>query len=207
MELVKVKKSDRENKANYRPVSLLSSFSKVFRRTMYDRLLQHININNNLVEEQFGFRPATSTGKASYRFINEILNVMNERKVVGGIFCDLQKGFDCVNHNLLTKLEFYGVTGTALKLIKSYLKGRYYKVSLDGNLPNSNSEWGETWHGVPQGSIRGPLRFLLYINYLPKIVNGNAEVVLYADTSIVIASPNPTYFTNSNISNKIQIKF
>jgi hypothetical protein len=70
--------------------------------------------------------------------------VINERKVVGGIFFDLQKALDCVNRNiLLTKLEFYGVTGTLLKLIKSYLEGRYQKVIPDNNLPNSNSGWGE----------------------------------------------------------------
>jgi hypothetical protein len=127
--------------ANYRPVSLLTPFSKVFQKIMCERFLQHINVNNILVEEQFGFRPATPTGKASYRLINEILNAMNERKVVGGIFCDLQTVFDCVNHNiLLTKSEFYGVTETTLKLIKSYLEGRYQKVILDGNLPNSNSD-------------------------------------------------------------------
>jgi hypothetical protein len=74
---------------------------------------------------------------------------MNERKVVGGIFCDLQKAFDCANHNiLLTKLEFYGVTGTILKL-KSYLEGRYQKVILSNNLPNSNSDWGEIRHSFP----------------------------------------------------------
>jgi hypothetical protein len=97
---------------------------------------------------------------------------MKERWLVGGIFCDLQKAFDCVNHNiLLTKLECYGVTGTILKLTKSYLEGTYQKVILDNNLPDSNSGWGEIKYGVTQGSILGPLIFLLYINVLPKIVN------------------------------------
>jgi hypothetical protein len=95
-----------------------------------------------------------------------------------------------------------GVTGTTLKLIKPYLEGRYQKVILDGNIPNSNSDWGDIRHCVPQGSVLGPLLFLLYINYLLKIVNDNAEVVLYAeDTSIIITSLNPTDFTNS--ANKI----
>jgi hypothetical protein len=102
----------------------------------------------------------------------------------------------------LTKLEFYGLTGIILKLIKFYLEGRYHKVILENNLPNSNSEWGEKRHGVPQGSILGPLIFLLYINDLPKIVNDNAKVVLYADdTSIVITSFYPIVLPNS--ANKI----
>jgi hypothetical protein len=114
---------------------------------------------------------------------------MNERKMVGGI---------CVNHNiLLTELEFYGRAGTIFKLLKFYLEHRYQKVILDNNLPNSNSDYGEIMHGVPQGSILGPLLFLLYINDLPNIVNDNAELVLYVDTSIIITSLNPTNFTNS----------
>jgi hypothetical protein len=73
------KRGDREKMANYRPISLLTPFSKVFKKIIYQRLLQHINFNNVLAEEQFGFRPATSTGKASNRLMNEILSAMKER--------------------------------------------------------------------------------------------------------------------------------
>jgi hypothetical protein len=80
--------------------------------------------------------------------------------MVGDIFRDLQKDFDCVNHNtLLTKLEFYGITRTSLKLIKSNLEDRYQSVTLNNNYPDACSNWGETKHCVPQGSILGPLLF------------------------------------------------
>jgi hypothetical protein len=89
--------------ANYRPISLLTSFSKVVERIIYDRLLQHIESNNILTTEQFGFRPGASTGKASLRLIDEILKSLNNRMKVGGIFCDFRKAFDCVNHSILLK--------------------------------------------------------------------------------------------------------
>jgi hypothetical protein len=92
--------------------------------------------------------------------------------------CDLKKAFDCVNRNiLLTKLEFYEVTET-LKLIKPYLKCRYQKVILDNNLPNSNSDWGETGMVSHGDEYLVHCFFLVYLHDLPKIVKDNAEVVL-----------------------------
>ena len=87
---LKLKKGDKENVANYRPISLLTSFSKAFERIIYDRLLKHIETNNILAVEQFGFRTSSSTEKASYKLIDDILNVLKNRLIVGGIFCYVQ---------------------------------------------------------------------------------------------------------------------
>ena len=94
------------------------------------RLIKHIETNNILTDNQFGFRTFSSTDNASYKLIDGILDALNNKMMVGGIFCDLQKAFDCVNHSiLLTKLKFYGITGKTHKLIKSYLEGRGQLVS------------------------------------------------------------------------------
>jgi hypothetical protein len=134
---------------------------------------------------------------------------MNNNQIVGGIFCDLQKAFDCVNHKiLLEKLEFYGVEGKFKTLIESYLTGRYQRVALDNTTDNNNSsKWEVIKCGVPQGSILGPLFFLIYINDLPTIVNKDNNMVLFAnDTSIIIKYSNRPDF-NIDILIDIDILF
>jgi hypothetical protein len=129
--------------------------------------------------------------------------------VVGDIFCDIQKDFDCVNHSiLLTKLEFYEKTGIAYKLIKSYLENRYKSVIFNYNSPDSYSDWGEITRGVPQVSILGPLPFLDYINDLPRKTNDNSKIILFADdTSIIITNPNTESFENcvNKINSLVQL--
>ena len=117
-------------------------------------------------------------------------------------FCDLQKAFDCVNHNILpAKLEFYGIDGKFKTLIESYLTGRYQKVTLGNVTDNSkSSKWEEVKNGVLQGLNLGPLFFLFYINDLPKIINNDTNMILFADdTSILVTNPNKIYF-NININ-------
>jgi hypothetical protein len=107
--------------------------------------------------------------------------------------CDLQKALNCVNHEiLLKKLEFYGIEGKFKLLIRSYLTGKFQKVILGNRInSNSSSKWERIKCGVPQGSILGPLFFLLYINDLPKIINKNNNIELFAnDTSIIVTDIN-----------------
>jgi hypothetical protein len=109
-------------------ISLLTTFSKIIEKQMYVRLITHIEANNLLVHEQYSFRADTSTEKAAFSFINNILTAMNNKSLVGGIFCDLLKAFDCVNHKiLLDKFIFYGIEGKFERLTESYLTGRYQK--------------------------------------------------------------------------------
>ena len=107
---------------------------------------------------------------------------MNNNLKIGGIFCDLQKAFDCMDHKILmNKLEFYGIEGKFKTLITSHLTGRHQKVTLNNNANNnSSSKWEIIKNGVPQGSIIGPLFLLLYINDLPKIITKKAIVWFFS---------------------------
>jgi len=156
-------------------------------------LYRYLNDNNILVKEQFGFREKSSTDMATYTILNTVLSSLDKKHLVGGIFCDLQKVFDCVNHNiLLTKLEFYGISGIANQLMRPYLNHRYQRVVMkDNRTIKLTCEWEPVKHGVLQGSILGPLLFLVYINDLSRTINGVADSILFADdTSIVISNIN-----------------
>ena len=113
-----IEKGSKTDLSNYRPISLLTSFSKVLEKIIYKRLNHHIEANNILVKEQYGFRNNSSAEIASHNLINNILKALNNKMWVGGIFCDLTKAFDHVNHDILiSKLEFYGITGKVNNLI------------------------------------------------------------------------------------------
>jgi len=194
------KKGNKDDIHNYRPISILTSFSKIFEKVMHTRLLKHLSNHNILVQEHYGFRTNLKTDDATFHLTNEILNALNSNSSVGAIFCDHEKAFDCVNHNiLLTKLNFYGITDIHYKLYKSYLTERYQRTLLyNENGTYTTSAWSKVKHNVPQGSVLGLLLFLIFINDLPKCIKGKSVPVLFADdTSILVSHPNPLVFYNT----------
>jgi hypothetical protein len=124
------------NISNYRPISLLTSFSKTFEKIIFTRQICHPNYNHILAEAQFGYKTKSSTDLVSYKLTNDILTPLNNKLLVGGVFCDLQKAFDCVDHDpLLSKMHWYGISGKGYNLIQSYLENRYQRVII------SNKPW------------------------------------------------------------------
>jgi hypothetical protein len=118
---------------------------------------------------------------------------LNNRPIVGGVFCDIRKVFNCVDHEILmSKMKFYGLTGKTYHLIKSYLSDRHQRVIIDNSmLTKYYSDWEMICKGARQGSILGPLLFLIYINNLPFILKDGGNPTLFADdTSVVYSYPN-----------------
>lgn len=191
------KKGEKSELGSYRPVSLLPSISKIYERVMYNRLVKHLQNNNLFDTEQHGFRKGRSVITALIEFSESIIDSLDKGEKVAGIYMDLTKAFDSISHEiLLMKLKILGISELCLNWIRSYLTDRtqYVEIkSIEGDkVMKYKSEILKIKHGVPQGSILGPLLFICYIQGMPlmlKKCNGTkSQLVLYADDSNLITS-------------------
>ena len=179
------KKGSKMAVENYRPISLLSNINKIFEKLMYNRVYKFLEDNKCLYDLQFGFRRKHSTIHALIQITEKIKSALDNGEYACGVFIDLQKAFDTVNHDILIeKLSHYGIRGLSKQWFKSYLTKRSQFVSIDG----FNSSIMTVKHGVPQGSVLGPLLFLIYINDLYKSVIYSNAYHFADDTNLLVIS-------------------
>ena len=186
------KKGDVSIVSNHRPISLLNAEAKVFERLVFKYLFNHLRDNNLLSSLQSGFIPGDSTVNQLTFLYNTFCQALDSGKEVRAVFCDISKAFDRVWHvGLLHKLKASGVTGEILDWFKHYLSDRKQRVVLPGAI----SDWVFIRAGVPQGSILGPLLFLIYINDIVTDIGSNIR--LFADdTSLYIVVDDPITAAN-----------
>ncbi|KAJ8723159.1 hypothetical protein PYW08_003071 [Mythimna loreyi] len=168
---------------NYRPISVLPTFSKIFEKLILEQLQRFFNKHKLLHTKQFGFTRGRSTTDAGVELLGHIYNAWEDKCDALGIFCDLSKAFDCVNHKtLIRKLHHYGIRNSSLDLLTSYLSDRIQRVDINGQ----RSHGSVITMGVPQGSILGPFLFLVYINDLPYLIKDYHDIVLFADDTSLL---------------------
>ena len=172
---------------NYRPVSVLPLFSKILEKIMYKTLLSFINKHKILYDYQFGFRENHGTDLALIIIMDKITQALQNKENVIGVFLDFSKAFDTFNHNiLLQKLYKYGVRGSSHQWFASYLCDRKQFVSFN----NISSSLKSISCGVPQGSILGPLLFLLYINDINNVSKVLFSILFADDTNVFVSGKN-----------------
>ena len=174
----------RDEKANYRPISVLPVLSKILEKHIAQHLYNHLKDNELLHRLQSGFRKSFSTETAFLRLVDQLFFDLDHNNVTGLVFVDYKKAFDLIDHGLLLKkLESYGLTERDLNLIKNYLSGRSQFVSIDG----FQSVARKVTCGVSQGSVLGPLLFIVFINDLPAAIK-HSIVDIYADDTTLSSS-------------------
>ena len=174
------KKNEKNLIKNYRPISLLPICGKIFEKLISDNLYFYILNNNFISDKQSGYRKKDSTVRQLLSITHEIHKAFDDSKEIRAVFLDISKAFDCVWHEgLIFKLKRIGVEGEMIDIITSFLADRQQRVTIDGKV----SEWVNIQAGVPQGSLLGPLLFLVYINDIVEVVDSNIRI--FADDTMI----------------------
>ena len=177
---------DRSNMSNYRPTTVLPILSKILELLVHTQIYSYLSEHKILSQSQFGFRPKLSTSTALAFFTDSILDNADNGLITASVFLDLSKAFDTVDHNiLLCKLKLIGLDSKSLNWFESYLSNRLQKTSISNTLSSPLP----VSVGVPQGSILGPLLFIIYVNEMPNIVK-HCKIILYADDTLLHYSSN-----------------
>ena len=182
--IYKGKNTDAHVFGNYRPISLLPTISKIIEKVVHSQLYKYMVDNSLFTSSQYGFRKNHSTEFATMEFVDQTMNAIDKQQIPVAILIDFSKAFDTLDHNiLLGKLNYYGIQGVALSWFKNYLTGRTQYVNYNG----IKSEEIKLTTGVPQGSVLGPLLFLIYINDLCS-ASKIFHAILFADDTSLTAT-------------------
>ena len=181
---------------NYRPISVLPTISKGLERVVHRQLMNYLSEQKLLSEHQYDFRPKMSTELASFKLIDDVRSEVDKENYVGAMFIALTKAFDTDNHSqLLNELPQYGVHGKELDWLKDYLFQRMVRVAYNGSL----SQVSYSFPGVPQGSILGPLLFVIAFNDTTNVIR-EPSVIMYADDVVLYVAADGIRTVNLKLS-------
>lgn len=197
------KKKDQTKLEDYRPISLLPAFSKLFEIIMQSCVVKFMSTNKLLNDNQHGYLVGRSIETAVFQFTQYIINAFENRELAVGMFLDLSKAYDCLDRQiLLFKLERYGFRGNALNWFRSYLSNRRQRVVVNSKGMRYKSSIQVNQIGIPQGSILGPILFIIYINDLNNTITSNGQnITMYADDTNLLcnAETYPEALTKCNV--------